>query len=169
MQQTFLDRPTWSVRGASRGDVRAVAAIDRESHRYAWSRSKFDAAARQPGSVFLVAEAGAAVIGYLLCRLTAHCVRVVRLAVAEEHRRHGVARDLLDFRVIDADRRVLLNVRDDNVAAHLFLRAVGFRAVNVFRGIDAVERVEWYRFVRNPTGGGEFLAPAAPKPLAKRA
>lgn len=159
---------SYGIRSAAREDLRDVVEIDRACQRFAWTRQRFDRLARQRGSMFLVAEADRHPIGYMLCGISKYTLRILRMAVAPAFRRLGIGSDLLRFRALEEHRQVFVDVREDNLGAQLFLRASGFRAINTFVGIDAVERVTWYRFVRDGRlhhrGGGQISTRGVTQP-----
>lgn len=157
MQPTlFAPRPTRIlVRWMMPKDMPDVCAIDSASYTFAWSKYLFNATARDAKVVGLIAEVNGITVGYFLFRVTQCNVRVLRLAVAPTYRRRGVARELLHFRALSPKRQILFDVREDHLVAHLFLRGCGFRCVNQFKGIDQVEPVTWYRFVREAMPAAE--------------
>ena len=79
---------------------------------------------------YLVAEEAQRVVGHAVASLVDDVGELQRIAVAEGHRRRGLATALLDAVVqlavgAGADR-LLLEVREDNVAALGFYAAHGF-------------------------------------------
>lgn len=132
---------TFGVRPAGPDDAAAVAALEQAAlGRDAWSQTLVTEAVcgRIPTTLCLVATAPAApaepqaetTIGYAAVSVVADVAELQRIAVAVTHRRTGVATALLrrverEASTRHADR-VLLEVRDDNVAALAFYARQGF-------------------------------------------
>jgi ribosomal-protein-alanine N-acetyltransferase len=125
------------VRAATPGDVPAVAALERDClGADAWSEALVaeGVSGRLPTVRYLVAELDGRVVGHATASLVADLAELQRIAVAADHRRHGVATLLLDA-VVDAAGaggadRVLLEVREDNAGARAFYAARGFVEVD---------------------------------------
>jgi ribosomal-protein-alanine N-acetyltransferase len=126
------------IREAGSEDGPAIAALERATFGSdAWS----DGLVREglsgtvPGALYLVAGTDdAQVTGYAAASLFADVAELQRIAVGVEHRRSGVASALLDRVEHEARRRhserLLLEVREDNVAACAFYAARGFAEIN---------------------------------------
>jgi ribosomal-protein-alanine N-acetyltransferase len=126
-----------TVRPATDADVDAIAASEAANlGPDAWSRALVaeGVGGRLPTVHYLVAEEGGRVVGHAVASLAGDIAELQRIAVAEGHRRRGVAVALL-ARVLalagesEADR-VLLEVREDNAAALGFYAAQGFVEVD---------------------------------------
>jgi ribosomal-protein-alanine N-acetyltransferase len=121
-------------------DLPAVHAIECDVFPDPWSQETFwSELAHVPESRhYLVAEADGAIAGYAGLLATRQGADVQTLAVARQHRRHGVARQLLDALLTEARRRgspeVLLEVRAENEAAQALYARVGFERIGVRRG-----------------------------------
>jgi ribosomal-protein-alanine N-acetyltransferase len=126
------------IREATSEDGPAIAALERTTFGSdAWS----DGLVREglsgavPGALYLVAESDAdPVLGYAAASLFADVAELQRIAVDANHRRSGVASALLERVESEARRRyserLLLEVREDNVAACAFYAARGFAEIN---------------------------------------
>jgi ribosomal-protein-alanine N-acetyltransferase len=126
-----------TVRPATDADVDAIAASEAANlGPDAWSPGLVaeGVAGRLPTVHYLVAEEGGRVVGHAVASLAGEIAELQRIAVAEGHRRRGVAAALL-ARVLalagesEADR-VLLEVREDNASALGFYAAQGFVEVD---------------------------------------
>jgi ribosomal-protein-alanine N-acetyltransferase len=126
-----------TVRPATDADVDAIAASEAANlGPDAWSPGLVaeGVAGRLPTVHYLVAEEGGRVVGHAVASLAGDIAELQRIAVAEGHRRRGVAAALL-ARVLalagesEADR-VLLEVREDNASALAFYAAQGFVEVD---------------------------------------
>jgi ribosomal protein S18 acetylase RimI-like enzyme len=85
---------------------------------------------RNPGLSF-VAEEGGAIVASILCGHDGRRGFIYRLAVAPEHRRRGLAADLVRRSLQGLKRagieRCLLLVQEDNVGARRFWESIGGR------------------------------------------
>jgi len=122
------------IRPAQPGDIARLAAILRESPETVnWLPDLADAPPApgpQRGGIFLVAEPGGEVAGFVLGRVTANEAEILNIAVDRSRRREGVASKLLTsalelFCEQDATR-VFLEVRESNAAAIAFYEKHGF-------------------------------------------
>jgi ribosomal-protein-alanine N-acetyltransferase len=121
-------------------DLNAIEQIERESYPTPWSRSMFAGELAKPSSISLGAfdaESGE-LVGYLVISRYVDAWHVMNVAVKPRHRRHGVARALLDrlFEVTASDERrgYTLEVRVSNEGAIKLYEAMGFVARGVRRG-----------------------------------
>lgn len=118
------------IRAASSADLAAVAAIERASFEDPWSLESFR---HHLGDVFLVAERGGQVVGYLVAWRLGPEAEILNVAVATPARREGVARDLLDDALAQLAgagvARVFLEVRVSNAAARRLYATAGFEEV----------------------------------------
>ena len=140
------------------GDLAAIEEIERASYPTPWSRSMFAGELAKPSSISLGAfdaETGA-LLGYLVISRYVDAWHVMNVAVAPEHRRHGIATALLDrlFAVTGADERrgYTLEVRVSNVGAIKLYERLGFVARGVRRGYYTDNREDALIMWRDPVG-----------------
>ncbi len=122
-------------------DIDQVLAIEQASFSMPWSRNLFLSEFRSPGvSTLLVSLASAAprmVTGYIIYWLVEDEMHLLNLAVAREHRRHGIARQLVLDAIKDAyakgARRAFLEVRASNTTAQKLYSGLGFTGTFVRR------------------------------------
>lgn len=120
-----------AVRAGAPADLEAVVALERDGlGRDAWSAGLLAAglAGTLPTVSYLVAEQDGAVLGHAVASCAGDVVELQRIAVHGEHRRRGIGDRLLRA-VLDLagpGERVLLEVREDNVAARAFYARAGF-------------------------------------------
>lgn len=118
-------------------DISQVMAIERASHEHAWNDEEFLKTLRQRNAIGVVAERDGDVAGFVVYELLDRRTRVLDLAVDPESRRLGVGRGLVEMLVSKTERqgrdRIVASVRETNLPAQMFFRAVGFRAVDVLR------------------------------------
>jgi len=120
-----------------RHDMPAILEIERDSYAFPWSEAEFLDALLERGCIGVVARCRRQVVGFLLYQSRSRTIEIVNLAVAVELRRAGIGRQMIDFlkEKLSRDGRIELSacVSDDSLAAQLFLREQGFRAVAVLR------------------------------------
>ncbi len=139
------------VRWLIRRDMPQVLVIERESFNDPWTLEEFLVSLRERNTIGQVAERGEIVVGYVVYRLHRARIEILNLAVDPRERRRGVGTQLVGRLVqkLSAGRRrsITAKVRERNVAAQLFLRSCGFRAVCVLHGAyDAGEDGYLMRF-----------------------
>lgn len=127
------------LRAASADDFEAVVVLELEIFgRDAWSPRALDAEFTGLGSTrsIAVAESAGQVCGYGVLMFAgdeAGVADVLRVAVRASHRGHGIATQLLDRLLDEADRRrcgrVLLEVAADNESALALYAAMGFAEI----------------------------------------
>ncbi|MBN1395322.1 MAG: ribosomal protein S18-alanine N-acetyltransferase [Pirellulales bacterium] len=124
-----------------RRDMPEVLATEAESFEYPWCEEDFIRCLRQRNCIGMVAEHEDRVVGFMIYELHKTRIHVLNFAVAEDHRRRGVGSQMIAKLIakLSTQRRsrVMLEVRETNLAAQLFFRENGFRAVSVLRGYYA--------------------------------
>jgi ribosomal-protein-alanine N-acetyltransferase len=144
--KTFQEKPLRvHVRWMIRRDMREVLAIEEESFEFPWSDEDFTGCLRQRNCIGMVAEAGDAVVAFMIYELHRSSLHVLNFAVAREHRRLGVGTRMMEKLAgkLSPDRRsrIVLEVRETNLPAQIFFRSLGFRAISVLKDFysDTVE------------------------------
>jgi ribosomal-protein-alanine N-acetyltransferase len=132
------------LRAATVDDAAAVHALERRLFDTdAWSERSVREELTGPRRVAVVA-CDPDVVGYVVTSSAGDVVDVLRIAVRPDHRRRGMARELLAAALERAPgTRVLLEVAADNAAASAFYAAEGFAPIDRRRryyrdGSDAV-------------------------------
>ncbi len=121
-----------NVRPATRADADALAQVHAEAFEAPWTASDILRFAEDPGGFALAAETETGMTGFILCRVMAGEAEVLTLAVRPEHRRRGVARDLVEAAAALAGltaESVFLEVADDNAAGLALYAGAGFTPV----------------------------------------
>jgi ribosomal-protein-alanine N-acetyltransferase len=135
-----------TTRTAEGSDVGAIAALEAGIFgREAWSETQVADELSAPAHAVVVAERDRLVIGYGCSSVAGDVADLLRIAVAPEFRRTGVASELLEAlqeAVTGADR-MLLEVASSNVDAQAFYAAHGYAEISRRRryyasGDDAV-------------------------------
>jgi ribosomal-protein-alanine N-acetyltransferase len=125
------------VRWMVRRDMPEVLDIEEESFEFPWLEEDFIRCLRQRNCIGMVAEHKEQVVGYFFYALHATRIHLLNFAVAPAYRRRGVGQQMLArlLAKLSAKRRnrLELNIRETNVAAQVFFRDNGFRAVSVLR------------------------------------
>jgi ribosomal-protein-alanine N-acetyltransferase len=120
-------------------DLDRVEAIERASYPTPWSRSMFAAELRKPSALALGAYAeGGVLVGYAFVSRYVDAWHVMNVAVDPEHRRSGIATELLErlFEVTSSDPRrgYTLEVRVSNSGAIRLYEQLGFESRGIRRG-----------------------------------
>src|SRR3954447_21095751 len=121
-----------------RRDMPEVLRTEQESFEYSWTEEDFLKCLRQRNCIGMVAELGDKVVGFMIYELHKSKLHVLNFAVHPEYRRLGVGRQMVAKLIgkLSSHRRtrITLAVRETNLAAQLFFKAVEFRALRVMRG-----------------------------------
>src|SRR5437867_787783 len=131
------------IRWMIRRDMPDVLAIEQECFEFPWYEEDFVRCLRQRNCIGMVAEASGApaqrvgIVGFMVYELHKHRLHILNFAVHEQFRRRGVGaqmtKKLISKLSHDRRSRIMLEIRETNLAAQLFFRALGFRAVSVLR------------------------------------
>jgi ribosomal-protein-alanine N-acetyltransferase len=121
-----------TTRDATVWDLDAVAALERVSFPVPWKREYFEVEIGAPYRYNRVAISPKGdLAGYVFCAHAAGELHVNKIAVADRHRRRGVASLLMDevlaFSVRTGVEEIYLEVRLSNRAARAFYGALDFR------------------------------------------
>jgi len=145
------------VRWMIRRDFAEVLDIEKSCFgEFAWSEDEFVRALRNRNAIGQVAICSKtdAVVGYQVYELHKGKLEIINLAVDPAHFRQGVGRQLIAKLAgkLNPSRRNRISaiVRESNLGAQLFLRAVGFQAqLPILKGhYDTKE--DAYKFVYRP-------------------
>jgi ribosomal-protein-alanine N-acetyltransferase len=120
-------------------DLDTVEAIERASYPTPWSRTMFAAELRKPSALALGAYLDdGELVGYAFVSRYVDAWHVMNVAVAPEHRRRGIATELLErlFEVTAGDQRrgYTLEVRVSNLGAIELYERLGFQSRGIRRG-----------------------------------
>ena len=125
------------IRWMIRRDMTEVLDIENTSFEFSWSEEDFIRCLRQRNCIGMVAEHDERVAGFMIYELHRTRLHVLNFAVTPEYRRRGVGQQMIDKLIgkLSNQRRnkILLEVRETNLAAQLFFRDLGFRAISVLR------------------------------------
>ncbi len=115
------------IRRADKGDIAALAALDREIFAVPWSLGAFVSEFSYPGAVYFAAEEAGHIVGYAGMRRVLDEGHITNVAVAEGFRRRGIARELMESLFSAGPRSFTLEVRRGNLAAISLYESLGFR------------------------------------------
>ena len=133
------------IRWIIRRDMPEVLEIENSSFDIPWSESDFMHCLRQRRCIGMVAESYEKIVGFIVYDLQHTRIHVFNLAVHPDFRRSQIGTQMIKKLVskLSHQRRtqILLEVRETNLAAQVFFRAMGFRAISVLREFydDTVE------------------------------
>ena len=118
-------------------DMPEVLAIEDAVFQFPWSEEDFVRCLRQRNCIGMVAEVEERVVGYMIYELHKNRLHILNFGVHAGMQRQGVGRAMLDKlqSKLSTQRRnrIMLEVRETNLEAQLFFRAMGFRAVSVLK------------------------------------
>jgi len=164
-------RPTWKeavhmnadskqklrvhIRWMIRRDMSEVLDIEQASFEFPWLEEDFIRCLRQRNCIGMIAEHGDKVVGFMIYELHKSRLHILNFSVSDQVRHQGVGQQMIDKLVskLSSQRRtrITLEVRETNLAAQLFFKANGFRAISVLRSYyeDSPEDayVMQYRYV----------------------
>ncbi len=155
------------IRWLIRRDMPEVLDIERSSFEFAWTEEDFLCCLRQRNCIGMVAEAAGEIVGFMIYELHKDKLRILNFAVGTHVRRQGVGaqmvRRLIDKLSQQRRKEIVLDVRESNLAAQLFYRNQGFRAVGVLRNYyeDTAEDAYSMQYVLNPQD--DIYSPFSPK------
>ena len=125
------------IRWMIRRDMPEVLDVENHSFEFPWTEDDFIRCLRQRNCIGMVAEFEERVVGFMIYELHKSRLHVLNFAVHREFRRHGIGAAMLQKLISKLSQqrrsRVLLEVRETNLAAQLFFRNCGFRAISVLR------------------------------------
>jgi len=125
----------YRIRRATHADAPALAEIERQCFTDPWSAAGIQGTIQYETAIALLAESGGEVTGYLMARISGEEGEILNLAVLPDHRRRGIARELLEqgLAALAAAgvREAYLEVRESNRPAITLYGAKGFRTVGM--------------------------------------
>ena len=120
-----------------RRDLPEVIAIEQACFEFPWCEEDFLDCLRQRNCIGMVAEHEGRVVGFMIYEVPKNRIHLLNIATTPEHRRHGIAGQMvhkLIGKLANQKRsKIVLEVRETNLPALLFFRALDFRATNILR------------------------------------
>ena len=125
------------IRWMIRRDMQEVLNTETESFHVPWTEDDFLHCLRQRNCIGMVAECGDQVIGHVIYELHRNRLHILNLAIHPNHRRQHVGAQIMTKLIgkLSSHRRakITLELRESNLAAQLFLKAMGFVATKVVK------------------------------------
>ena len=125
------------LRWMIRRDMPEVLAIEAESFEFPWLEEDFFRHLRQRNTIGMIAEHENVVTGFMVYDLSKRKIQLMNFAVGVEFRREGIGTQMIEQlkgKLFSQRRtRIVLEIRESNLAAQLFFRSSGFRATSVLR------------------------------------
>lgn len=125
------------IRWMIRRDMPEVLDIENHSFEFPWSEEDFIRCLRQRNCIGMVAEFDERVVGSMIYELHKTRLHILNFSVHEEYRRRCVGKAMINKLIsklsFQRRNRIMLEIRETNLAAQLFFRAAGFRAISVLR------------------------------------
>jgi [ribosomal protein S18]-alanine N-acetyltransferase len=145
------------IRWMIRRDMAEVLEIEHQGFEFPWSEDDFIRCLRQRNCIGMVAEHDDRVIGFMIYELHRTRLHLLNFAVALDYRRRRAGTQMLAKLLgkLSSQRRtrIVLEVRETNLAAQLFFRNLNFRAVSVLRDFydDTTEDAYLMQYRYRPT------------------
>ncbi len=125
------------IRWMIRRDMPEVINIEQGSFEYPWSEEDFIRCLRQRNCIGMVAEHDNRIVGFMIYELHKNQLHILNFAVRPDYRRRNIGRQMAGKLIgkLSQQRRnrIVLEVRETNLAAQIFFRNMGFRAMSVLR------------------------------------
>ena len=125
------------IRWMIRRDMNEVLQIENQSFEFPWSDEDFVRCLRQRNCIGMVAEHDERIVGFMIYELHKNRLHILNFAVRDDVRRREVGTQMIKKLVSKLSyqrrNRIMLEVRETNLAAQLFFRGHGFRAVSLLR------------------------------------
>ena len=142
------------IRWMVRRDMAEVLDIEQASFEFPWLEGDFLRCLRQRNCIGMVAEYDERVVGFMVYELHKDHLHVLNFSVRPDVRRRGVGQQMINKLIGKLSRRgrnrIMLEIRETNLAAQMFFKNLEFKAVSVLRDYydDTVEDayVMQYRF-----------------------
>lgn len=145
------------IRWMIRRDMAEVLEIEGQGFEFPWSEDDFVRCLRQRNCIGMVAEHDDRVVGFMIYELHRTRLHLLNFAVAQDLRRRRTGSQMLGklLAKLSSQRRtrIVLEVRETNLAAQIFFRNQGFRAVSVLRDFydDTTEDAYLMQYRYRPT------------------
>lgn len=144
------------IRWMIRRDMPEVLDIESRSFEFPWSEDDFIRCLRQRNCIGMVAEFDERVVGLMIYELHKNQLHILNFAVHPDFCRRGIGGQMIGKLIgklsYQRRTRIMLEVRETNLAAQLFFRDSGFRAVTVLRDFydDTTEDAYLMQFTYEP-------------------
>lgn len=132
-----MKKPEFDIHWMTRGHLESVVDIEAKSFPLPWSEDDFIRCVRQRNCIGMVYEQQDKILGFMIYELHKNRLHILNFAVHPDHRRQGVGRRMVEKLIrkltLQNRSRIMLEVRETNLDAQFFFRAMGFRAISVLK------------------------------------
>ncbi len=115
-------------------DMPSVLRIENESYEFPWQEDDFRRTLRIKNCIGMVADHEGVVAGFMVHEIHKTRIHLLNFAVSKEMRRLRVGSQMVAKLIkklsVQRRNRIVLEIRERNLAAQLFFRKCGFRAIN---------------------------------------
>lgn len=126
------------IRWMIRRDMPEVLDIESRCFEFPWSEEDFIRCLRQRNCIGMVAEEDDKVVGSMIYELHKNRLHVLNFSVHPDHHREGIGSAMVAKLTgklsYERRNRIMLEVRETNLAGQLFFRSCGFKAISVMHG-----------------------------------
>ena len=138
------------IRWMIRRDMPRVLSIENQCFPNAWTEDEFIRVLRQRNCIGMVAERNGLIAGYMIYELHKTRLHVINFAVDPLWQREKIGTAMIEKLIskLSKDRRnrIMLEVSEMNLPAHLFFKAVGFRATRIIQDFYEDRDDDAYQF-----------------------
>lgn len=138
------------IRWMIRRDLPEILAIENHSFPFPWDEDEFIRCVRQRNCIGMSCERDERIVGYMVYELHKHSLSLLNFAVHPDFRFQGVGRQMVRKLVskLSGDRRSKITalVRETNIDAQLFFKAMGFVCVQTIPNADENTGEDGYDF-----------------------
>lgn len=138
------------IRFMIRRDMPEILAIENQCFEFTWDEDAFIRQLRRRNCIGMVCQAAEKVVGYMVYELHSIHLRLLNLAVHEDFRYRGIARQMIDKligKLSQARRsRISLEILERNLDAQLCFKRLGFRAIATLRNFHEETDEDAYVF-----------------------
>lgn len=162
------------VRWMIRRDMPSVLAIEQSSFEFPWTEENFLQCLRQRNCIGMVAECNSRIAGLMLYELHKTRLHLLNIAVIPDRLRCGIGSAMVRHLIkklsgeVGKRSRIMLEVRETNLDAQLFFKALGFRAVSVLHDFYEDTSEDAYLFQYRIGSPSALAANASPDAVRRR-
>ncbi len=158
-----IPRLSTRIRWMAKRDMPEVLAIEKNSFEFPWTEEDFIHCLQQRNCIGKVSEFDERIAGFMIYELHKTRLHFLHFAVDAGLRRKGVGqamvKDLFDKLSLQRRNALSLETRERNIAAQLFFKSMGFRAISILRNFyeDTDEDGYIMQYVVAPKEGEENI------------
>lgn len=134
-----------------------ILGIENANFEFPWDEADFVHCLRERNVIGLTAEHGERVCGYIIYELQKGRIVIINMAIHASCQRRGIGRAIIGKLAsklrLGHRTRLVAKVRESNLDAQLFFRALGFRATGLERDLYEDSPEDAYVFEYQLEGG----------------